>query len=368
MKKLIPLALGLMVMTGFALTLGFLWWKSQEPAVVFETRGPEVTDIVNKTVATGAIVPRKEVAIKSRVSGVVHGLHVEAGDLVSDGELIAEIRIIPDAASLIRAKSAVAGAQIALDEARVKLDRATRLHDNEVISEAEWDSANAEFDRLKHNFTSAQADLQVVREGAIRGSADVSTEVRSTVAGMVLELGVEEGETVTETNTFNAGTTIASVADMGDLIFEGTVDESEVGRIEEGMSLRITVGALQDEVLDGTLEYIAPKGQYDDGAVQFEIRADIEVPESLFVRAGSSANADIVVERREQVLAVDEALLLFEDGEPYVEVEVSDQVFERRDLETGVSDGIKIEILGGISEDDRLKVQDPGVSSGKWGG
>jgi len=360
MKKLIPLMLGLLVMGGFMLTMAFLWWKAQEPDVVFETRTAEVADIVSKTVATGAIVPRNEVAIKSRVSGVVNGLLVEAGDRVQAGDLIAQIRIIPDAATLTRAQSAVTGARIALEEAEAELERARRLHDNDAISEAAWDTANTHFAQRRHALSSAQADLQVVREGAITGSADVSTQVRSTVTGMVLELGVEQGESVIETNTFNAGTTIASVADMSDLIFEGTIDESEVGRIEEGMSLKITVGALQDTLLDGSLEYIAPKGQYDDGAVQFEIRAAIQVPDGLFVRAASSANADIVLDRRDQVLTMDEALLLFDDGLPYIEVEVAEQVFERRDLELGISDGIKIEVLSGVDAHARVKVQDPG--------
>ena len=197
--------------------------------------------------------------------------------------------------------------------------------------------------------------LEIVREGATRGSGNVSTDVRSTVSGMVLAVDVEVGDTVTETNTFNAGTTIAWVADMTDMVFEGLVDESEVGRIREGMPLDITVGAIRGRTMAGTLEYISPKGLVEEGTVQFEIRAAIVPQEDLFIRAGSSANADIVLEKKDQVLSIDEEALRFEAERVYVEVEAAGGGFEQRDVKVGLSDGLHIEVLQGLDGTERLK-------------
>jgi HlyD family secretion protein len=179
--------------------------------------------------------------------------------------------------------------------------------------------------------------------------------VTSTVDGMVIDVPVKLGVSVTESNNFNPGTTIASVADMGDMIFQGKVDESEVGKVKEGMKLKIKIGAIENQEFDGDLEYIAPKGVQAEGAIQFEIKASIVPREGVFIRAGYSANADIVLERRDKVLAVREALLQFEDEKPYVEVETAPQIFERRDVKVGLSDGLNIEILGGIDKDAKIK-------------
>lgn len=259
-------------------------------------------DLVLKTVATGAIVPRAEVEIKSRVSGVVHALHVVPGQLVESGQLIAEIKVIPDSASLNQANGNVRAAKIEYDNAVVELGRTESLSAQSAVSAVDLQRARTARDLAKQSFDAAWSHLQIIRDGATKGSGDVSTDIRSTVAGMVLAVGVEQGESVTETNTFNAGTTIASVADMSDLIFEGHLDESEVGRIREGMPLDITVGALRDRKIAGTLEYISPKGELIDGSVQFEIRAAIRPEDGLFIRAGSSANGDIVLDRREHLL------------------------------------------------------------------
>jgi HlyD family secretion protein len=345
----------LLVLLACAGTVGFLVWQAWEPEVVFETAKPERADIVKKTVATGALVPRNEIELKSRVSGILEELLVEPGETVEKGDLVARIRVVPDPRTLERAASAVRIARLNLEEAEKVLEEETRLVETRALPEREVVVRRVEVARLREELRAADAELTLVRDGAMRNAASVATEIRSTVEGMILAVPVKVGESVTETNTFNAGTTIASVADMRDMIFLGKVDESEVGRIREGMPLDIMVGALDNARLNGTLEYISPKGVLQDGAVQFEIKAALAAREGLFVRAGSSANADIVLDRRDQVLAVSESLLRFDPEGPYVEVEVGKQVFEKRRVKTGLSDGLMIEVVDGLSEGEVIK-------------
>jgi len=339
----------------FLLTLVFLWWKSVEPEEVFETVGPKTMDIVQKTVATGAIDPRNKVDIKSRVSGVVAEIGVVAGDVVESGDLIAVVRVQPDSQSLNTGLSRVQTARIANRDAAAQLSRGLALFEKGAISAVELDRLRLEADLRAAELRAANNALVVIREGAVRGTGEVATEVRATVPGMVLAVEVKEGHPVTESNTFNDGTTIATVADMTDMIFVGQVDESEVGRIREGMPIDLKIGAVRDRQFSGTLEYISPMGVVRDGSVQFEIKAALEPVEGVFVRAGSSANADIVLQRTDEVLAINETVVQFDEGQPFVEIEVADQRFERRDVKLGISDGIHIEVLDGVKPDDRIK-------------
>jgi HlyD family secretion protein len=339
----------------FASTLGFLWWKSRAPPEVFDTLTPAHQDIVVKTVATGAIVPRVEVDIKSRVSGVIATLAVEPGDLVAAGDLIATIQVVPDAGSLNTAQGRVRTASIAFDDAKARRERAESLFTQGAISVVERDRAVVDANLAAADLAAARNALTVVRDGAVRGSGSVATEVRSTVSGMVLAVPVEAGVSVIESNTFNDGTTIASVADMTDMVFEGHVDESEVGRIKEGMALSLTVGAIRGSTFPATLEYISPKGESVDGSVQFAIRAALAPVEDTFIRAGSSANADIVLDAAREVLAVDERAVHYDAEQPWVEVEVGEQTFERRTVELGLSDGRFVQVLSGLSAGDRVK-------------
>ncbi len=355
MKRILPFLIVVGIAAVFIGTLMFLYQKSQTAPIVFETQQAVVTDIVKKTVATGSLVPRQEIEIKPRVSGVIESLHVEPGQLVARDDLIADIRIIPDMLSLNRAESELATARIELENARRERKRSRDLQARALIPEAELSRVELDFELAQQKVNAASNNLALIKNGAIRKSNKVSNQVRSTVAGTVLDVPVEEGESVIESNTFNAGTTVAMVADMNDMIFLGRVDESEVGKLREGMDLAIKIGALDRERLSGTLEYIAPKGVDNEGVIEFEIRAAIKPRPDLMVRAGYSANADIVLDRRDQVLAVSESLLQFEDGEPYVEVETGPQLFERRAVEVGLSDGINIEVLGGLDADDKIK-------------
>ncbi|MFT4979678.1 MAG: HlyD family secretion protein [Myxococcota bacterium] len=339
----------------FVGTVVFLYQRARVPEVVYLTEPPATADIVKKTVASGAIVPRDEVAVKPRVSGVIQSIAVVPGAIVKAGDLIAVIGVIPDSMSLNNATSSLRRAEISVADARRAHTRDRALAEQNVLSTVALQQSEVTLQLREQERQAAVDTLRLIREGAARGGSDVNTQVRATIGGMVLDVPVKVGQSVIESNTFNEGTTVGIIADMGDLIFQGTLDESEVGRVKEGMPLRITVGALEDERFEGTLEYISPKGVVDQGAVQFEIRAAVRPPEGRFIRAGVSATADIVLDTRTGVLAIKESLLQFDKEGPFVEVEVAPQVFEVRRVEVGLSDGIHIEVLGGVVAGDAIK-------------
>lgn len=356
MKRVLPIFIVLLCLGGAGGTMYFLWSKSKPPAVPTRVEGLEPRDIVKKTVATGAIVPREEVEIKPRVSGVIEELFVEAGAAVKAGDKIARIRIVPDAASLQRGEASVQQARLAYDTAKRELERAKGLFATGVIAEAELARLKDAVDTAKQTLDAAGQSLQIVKEGQTRGGGKVSNVVvTSTVDGMVIDVPVKTGFSVIESNTFNAGTTIAVVADMSDMIFLGQVDESEVGKIKVGLPLDIKIGALEKEMFEGKLEHIAPKGKEIEGAIQFEIKASVTPKPGVFVRAGYSANADVVLDRRTQVLAIREALVQFDKGKPFVEVEVEKGRYTRKDIKLGLSDGIYAEVLEGVDKTAKVK-------------
>lgn len=356
MKKIFKIAGGLVLAGIFVYTLFFLYKKSETKPVLFKTQQPFVTDIVKKTVATGAVVPRREVNIKPRVSGIIEQLYVIAGDKVRKGDMIARIKIIPNMVSLNEAENRVTRARLSADNARIDFDRNKKLFDNKMIAYAEFQQIMLAYNNGKAELDAAENNLQLIKEGISKTAGTATnTIVRSTIDGMVLDVPLKEGSSVIESNTFNEGTTIATVADMGEMIFEGKVDESEVGKIRTGMELILTIGAIETEKFDAVLEYIAPKGVKENGAIQFQIKAKMELKKNTFIRAGYSANADIVLDKRDSVLAIPEALLIFENDQPYVEVETSPQTFEKRKVKLGLSDGINIEVLEGVDKSTRIK-------------
>jgi HlyD family secretion protein len=358
MKKLVSILVGVLVLTLFGGTVYFLYAKSRKPETIYQTEAPKRATIIKKAVATGSVVPRREVEIKPRVSGIVEAIAVEAGQLVKDGDLIARIRLVPDMVNLSNAENRVARAQNAFDTARKDFERNTALRADSLISAAAFLPFESEFADAKTELEAAKDNLELIQNGILRSAGSASnTLVRSTIAGMVLEVPVEVGNSVIETNTFNAGTTLATVADMDDMIFEGKVDESEVGKLRPGMALLLTIGAIEGRQLEATLEHIAPKGVEQDGAIQFEIRAALKPQADLLIRANYSANADIVLDRRDDVLSINESLLQFDKDKKFVDVEVAPQKFERREIETGLSDGIQIEIVSGVTENDKIKGQ-----------
>ncbi|MEM8933700.1 MAG: efflux RND transporter periplasmic adaptor subunit [Acidobacteriota bacterium] len=356
MKRLFGITLLLLFLAGFGGTLYFLYVKSQRPPVEFDTETPFEADITLETVATGSVVPRREIEIKPRISGIVDELFVEAGDVVRLADPVARIRVVPDMVSLNEAENRIARARIVLENARLDLERNLPLARDGAIPESRLQQVQQAVDTAEENFRSAQSYLQIVEQGAASSSAAPITLVTSTIAGMVLEVPIEVGNSVIEANTFNDGTTLATVADMDRMIFEGKVDESEVGKLELGMEMVLTVGALEQERFRAQLEHIAPKGIEEDGAIQFEIRAAIALDEGQFLRANYSANADIVLDRRNRALAIREALLQFDaDGAAFVEIETTPQRFEPRTVRLGLSDGLVVEVLDGLGPDDRIK-------------
>lgn len=356
MRRAVPAVVALSVLGAFVWTLVFLYRKSKEVPVVYQTATAEVQDIVRKTVAAGAIVPRREVSIKPRVSGIVQRLSVVPGQFVRAGDRVAEIKIVPNVVNLNAAESRLEAAAINLKNRELEQTRLRELRQQQLVSEADAIRGQLELDLARQELGAARNNLQLIKEGAIAGSGKVSNLVTSTVEGMVIEVPVKEGVSVIETNNFNEGTTIASIADMQDMIFQGFVDESEVGKLEEKMPVSISIGALVGRQFRGTLEYIAPKGTNREGTIEFEVRAALELVPGSFVRANYSANADIILERRDRVLALNERLLQFEAGKPFVEVKNSAQGYDKRSVELGLSDGISIEVVRGVSADDIIKV------------
>ncbi len=334
----------------------FLYSKNQQPDIVFGTVKPEYKDIVKKTVATGSIVPRKEIEIKPQVSGLISKMYVEEGDVVDRGDLIASVEIVPDMVSLNNAENRLRRANIALTNAEREYNRNKPLYEEGVISDIAFRQAELNFNNAKEEVAAARDNLDLIRKGSTsRSGRNSLTNVRATAAGMVLEIPVEEGFSVIEANNFNDGTTVAIVANMEDMVFEGKIDESEVGKLSLGMDLLLTVAAIDDASFHARLEFIAPKGVEENGAIQFEIRAALENVQDKFLRAKYSANADIVLESRDSVMVLPEGLLSFEGDSAYVEIETSPLSFSRQYVETGLSDGINIEIKSGIRDDDAVK-------------
>lgn len=334
-----------------------LYKKSRSKPVVFQTESGEVTDLTKKTVATGSIVPRQEVEVKPKVNGVLSELYVAAGKIVKQGDALGKISIIPDAMQINQAEATVRTAQIAFDNAKRELERNEALFKQGVVADAELQRFRTDFALRRQEVATAGSNLQLVREGATRAQGKTSTLiVTATVDGMVIDVPVKVGFSVIQANNFNAGTTVAVLANMDDMIFEGRVDEAEVAKIKEGMKLAIKVGAIEKEKLDGKLEYIAPKGKLIDGAIQFEIKAAVAKKDGIQIRANYSANADIVLDEKKQVLAIREALVQYEAGKPFVEIETAPQTFARRDVKLGLSDGIKVEILEGVTKTDKIKI------------
>ncbi|MES2131959.1 MAG: efflux RND transporter periplasmic adaptor subunit [Bacteroidota bacterium] len=351
-------ALGLLLIFGIlAWTILFFYNKSQTPPVTFQTVMPFDTVIIKKTVATGSVTPRKEVNMKSQVSGIIEKLYIVAGQEVKQGDIIAKIKIIPNMLNMANAETRVNTAQLNYDNAKLEYDRNKQLFDQSVIAKSEFQVYELKIKATNEELMASQNQLQIIKEGVSKSSGTASnTLVKATITGMVLDVPVKEGGQVIESNTFNEGTTIASVANMGEMIFEGKLDESEVGKVHEGMDIVLTIGAIDKESFKAKLEYIAPKGVTENGAIQFLIRASISKDNSSFLRAGYSANADIILDKKEKVLSIPESVLQFDKEKPFVEIETSSQKFEKRFIKTGLSDGINIEILEGVKKGDKLKL------------
>lgn len=359
MKKYLKVIIAAIVVLIFIGTFVFLYEKSKPQPVVYDEFTPKVTDISKTTVITGSIEPRDEVEVKPQISGIITEIYKEAGEMVKSGEVIAKVKVIPDMGQLSSAESRVRLAEINLKQAKVNFDREKQLYDKQLVSAEEYDNVRQTLDQAREEKTAAIDALEVVRDGVSRSNASASsTLIRSTISGLILDVPVKVGNSVILSNTFNDGTTIATVADMSDLIFKGNIDETEVGQLVTGMPMRITIGALQNLKFEARLEYISPKATDNNGANQFEIKAAVTVPQGNAIRSGYSANAEIELASAKGVLTVPESAIEFSGNETYVYVikgSGDDKTYERRKVTTGLSDGINIEIKSGLKKNEKVR-------------
>ena len=357
MKILKYLGIALLVFGAIFATLYFIKTNSK-PLVEYDIQTPMIQSIEKKTVVTGTVIPEDEVEIKPQISGIIEKLFVDEGDLVINGDLLAKVKVVPNEQTLNSAKGRLSNTLILLRNAEVEFKRNQSLFEKEIISKQQFDNAKLSYDQAEQNVKNARSDLQIIKLGSAGGSTIANTNIRATVAGTILEIPVKEGDQVIESNNFNAGTTIATVADLNKMIFEGKVDEAEVSKLTVGMPLTVNLGAIQDKDFDARLKFIAPKGNEDQGTVQFKIEGDVYLDNSIFIRAGYSANASLVLEKKDSIMVISEALLQFDkiSNDPYVEVKNDKGTFERKNIELGISDGINVEIISGLSMEDKIKV------------
>ena len=357
MKKFLKITLLVVLTAGIIGTFVFLWMKSRPKVVVYETVNAEITDLQKTTVATGKVEPRDEILIKPQISGIIDEVYKEAGQSIRKGEVIAKVKVIPELGQVNSAESRVRLAEINEKQAQTDFDRVEKLFKDKLISREDFEKSEVALKQARVEVQTAKDALEIIKEGITKNSASLSsTLIRSTIDGLILDVPVKAGNSVIMSNTFNDGTTIATVANMNDLIFKGKIDETEVGRIHEGMPVKLTIGALQNLTFDAKLEYISPKGVEENGANQFEIKAAVSVPDSVQIRSGYSANAEIVLQRAQQTLAVPESVIEFSGDSTFVYVmtdSVPEQKFQRKPVTAGMSDGIKIEIKSGVTAKDK---------------
>ena len=356
MKKFKRIAAISLLAVLFIGTFAYLYKKSRPQPERYEEITPELSDISRNTVVTGKIVPRDEISIKPQISGIITEILKEAGEQVKEGDIIAKVKVIPEMGSLSSAQSRLRLAGINLEQARTNLEREQALFEKNLVSAEEYDQVRQAYNQAKEERDAAQESLEVIRDGVSKSNASSSsTLIRSTSNALILDVPVKVGNSVILSNTFNDGTTIATVADMRDLIFDGNIDETEVGKLSEGMPVRITVGALEGFVFDAVLEYIAPKAVEEGGAKRFEIKASVSIPEGQTVRSGYSANAEIVLQKAEQVISIPESAVEFKNDSTFVYILGDDGAYSRKAITTGISDGINIEVKEGLTTADKVR-------------
>ena len=353
MKRIIKFIVLAVIVLVFAGTLVFLFRKSEQAPVVYQLDSPAQMTIIKKAVATGKVIPRREIEVKSQVSGVVERLYVVAGQTVKKGTIIARISLRPNMLNVASAEAQLMQARINLQNQATDMQRYQKLLADKIISESQFRQYETNYNLQKEAVASAENNVALLKTGASKGM--VSNMIPATIDGTILDLPNKEGAFIMESSTFQSGTSLATLADMNDMIFEGLVDESEVGKLKEGMELVLNVGALQGKPFKATLEYIAPKGVTDQGTIKFTIRAAVTLDKDLYLRSNYSANADIVLDKRENVLAINEGNLIIEGDKTFVEVETAPQKFEKREIKTGLSDGINIEVVSGLAQDQKIK-------------
>ena len=343
---------------GVLFATAFFIKSNSTSSIVYDTQTLITATIEDKIVATGKVLPEDEVNIVPQIAGIIQEILVEEGDELSAGDLIARIKVVPNEQTLNSAEGRVKSAQIVLKNSKIEFERNKALFSKEIISEQDFNSVTLRYNQDMQNLSNAKSDLQIIKLGSSGGSTITNTNDRATVSGTILEIPVKEGDQVIQANTFNAGTTIATIADLDKMIFEGQVDEGEVGKLSVDMPLIITLGAIEGKEYEAKLKLISPKGTEVGGAIQFKIEGEVYLDDEYVIRAGYSANASIVSERKVDVIAISEALLQYDSKtkKPYVEIDTSNQKFKRQDVKLGISDGVNAELISGVSKTDKIKV------------
>jgi len=358
MKKIVKyILIAVVILLALWAALFFIKTNSKS-STEYETKKPFIATIEKKSVATGKVVPEEEVEIKPQISGIIDKIYLEEGVEVKSGDLIARIKVVPNEQSMNGARGRVKNSELNLSNAKLEYERNKKLFDKGVIASQDFNTIELRYNQAKQELSNAQSDYQIIRKGSAGGSSSANTNIRATVSGTILEIPVEEGDQVIQSNNFNDGTTIASIADLKKMIFEGKVDEAEVGKLKVGMPLKVSLGAIDGKKFDAKLRFIAPKGVEETGAVQFKIEGEVTIDDSFMIRAGYSANASLVLESKKDILVIPEAFLQFDrkTNKPYVEVSTGEQQFERKDIEIGISDGVNVEIVSGLTENDEVKI------------
>lgn len=361
MKKVLKIFLGVLFAALLVGTFVFLWQKTRPVKIVYAIEQPKTDTLRQYVVATGKVQPRDEVEIKPQISGIISDVYKEAGEKVTAGEVIATVKVVPEMGQLSSAESRVSVAEISLSQTRREYDRTQALHTKGVLSDEEAEQSRTELAKAEEELRNARENLEIVKDGISSRFKELSnTQIRSTIDGMILDVPIKVGNSVIQANTFNDGTTIATVADMSNMQFQGNIDETDVGKLHEGMPVKLTIGALQDVELDATLEYVAPKSTESNGVILFEVKAAVQIPQGVFVRAGYSANASVVIQSREGVLTLPEGCVEFEGDKTYVQVltspeDAEEQTFERREVRIGLSDGVNVEITEGVTAGDKIR-------------
>ena len=357
MKNYKKIALILLII-GIVFATAFFIRSNNKALVPFETTKMIKATIENKIVATGKVVPEDEVEIKPQIAGIIDKILVKEGDKVKAGDLLVKIKVVPNEQTLNSAEGRVKSSKIILSNSEIEFKRNKSLFLKEIISEQEYNNIELQYNQSLQNLKNAESDLQIIKLGSADGSSVTNTNVRATITGTILEIPVKKGDQVIQANTFNQGTTIATIADLNIMIFEGKVDEGEVSKLKQEMDMIINLAAIEEKNYPAKLKFIAPKGIEESGAVQFKIEADVYLDDEYFVRAGYSANASIITAQRKEVDALNEAVIQYdlETKKPYVEIEIGNQEFERREIVLGLADGINVEIISGLKKDEKVKI------------
>lgn len=358
MKKAIRIILVIVAIIALLFVLKYFKDSNSKEVVDFEIEEPYYTSIRTKAVATGKLNPEEEIELKPQISGIVDKILVEEGDIVRKGDLIAKIRVVPNEQSLVSASSRINTQKLSYDNAKTLYDRNKVLFEKGVISKQDFENNELSLNQAKESLEQAQNDYQIIKRGSLSGGSSANTNIIAQIPGTILEIPVREGDQVIQSNNFNAGTTIATIADMSIMIFEGKIDEAEVGKLTEGEDIKVVLGAINAKEFPAKLTFVAPKGVEENGAVQFTVKADVEIDASVNVRAGYSANAEIEFQSKEDIFCIKEALLQFNrvTEQPFVEIQKEGGRFVKKNVKLGISDGINVEILDGLEEGDKIKV------------